>query len=108
MNAPVRDNRPLSEQLYEAGNDYADKHAAAQFREEMKTAWIAQRATKIEGSVAAAERQVKASDEYRDYIKEMVSTRQAANRAKAKLEALRARVSEQISLEANHRLVSRT
>lgn len=104
----TRDNRPLSEQLYEAGMAYADAYAAAQLLEEGKSAFLAQR-MKAEGDipVSKAELLVKASEEYSSYIKSMVKARQNANRLKVRLDYLKARMTEWQSQEANHRLVTR-
>lgn len=105
----MNSNAPLSEQIYRAGLEYADALKIAHMAEEMKTAWIAQQASGYPDlSNAAAERAVKASPEYEQYIKDMVGARHVANRRKAHLEALRAKVSEQISMDANHRLQAKT
>ena len=100
-------NKPLSEQIYSAGLDFADAVAAAQLLEDGKTAFVAQRMLQIEGTRVQAEREVKASAEYSEYIKRMVAARQKANRLKAQLEYLRAKLTEWQSAEANHRMGAR-
>lgn len=97
-------NQPWSEQYRLAALDWADKHNAASLLEETKTAVLAQR-MKALGDVPAAhaERDVKASQEWAEFIKGMVNARYAANRAKVKLEYMRLRFNEWQSAEANKR-----
>jgi len=102
-------NAPLSEQIHIAWDDWSDKKAAADFRTEMKTAFLAQK-IKERGDLAynRAERDVKASPEWRNYIQEMVDTTAAANRARGRLEYLKAKQMEWQNAEANHRAAART
>jgi len=104
----MSDNTPLSHQLYKIGLAYADALAAAQMLEEGKSAFVAQRISQ-QGDIAhnAAERIVKASEEYSKYIKNMVRARQQANRIKAELEYIKAQLVEWQSAAANERLVAR-
>ncbi len=97
-------NLPISEQFRLAADDYADKDAAARLLEEMKTATLAEWVV-MEGDkpVAHAERDVKSSEKWRDYIKKMVNARQAANRAKFHLKYLEMRFGEWNNSEANAR-----
>ena len=107
MGIDHRSNQPISERIYHIGMEYADALAAAQLLEDGKSAFVAQRMSQIDGAVAKAERDVKASSEYSDYIKRMVKARQHANRIKAQLEYLRAKLTEWQSEQANQRLQAR-
>jgi hypothetical protein len=102
MNA--RPNIPIAEQYRLAAKSWCDLDGAARMLEEAKTAVLAQR-MKALGDMPAAhsEREVKASEEWADYIKKMVDARTAANLAKVKLEWVRMRFSEWQSEEANKR-----
>ncbi len=69
--------------LEEAGNDYADKEAAASLLEETKSIVLAQlKTTSMEKSDAARETQAKAMRAYREHIGQMVEARRDANKAK--------------------------
>lgn len=108
-----RPNTPLSEQIYTAGQNYADLLAAAQMLEEGKSAFLSQKMALLQEadtnlSVAKAELRVKASEEWSRYIKNMVSARKRANLAQAEKEYLRCKFSEWMSADANHRAVART
>jgi hypothetical protein len=103
-----RPNIPLSEQIYRAGTAWAERNAAAQLLEESKTAYLSQSKSKL-GDIPdnKAERIVKASDDWSEYIERMVDARREANLARVKYDALKARMSEWIASDANHRLVSK-
>lgn len=75
----------ISQRVSEAGNDWADKEAAANLFEESRRslrAQIAVRHLPDAGSVAKAELLAEASEEYRNHITQMVEARRIANRAK--------------------------
>lgn len=85
------------EQFRVAALDWVDKHAAAELLEETKTATLAQKTQpliKAGTAVNKAEIEVKATDEWHQYLEEMVAARKAANRAKAKMEYVRMRFKE--------------
>lgn len=104
----MSDNRPISEQFRLAAKDWVEKDSAARLLEESKSAVLAQRMA-AEGDIPAAhsERNVKASEEWRDYLRKMNDARTAANLAKVKMEWLRMRFSEWQSAEANKRTEAR-
>ncbi len=81
-----------------------DKEAAANVLEETKTAFLAKRKAEL-GDVtdAHAERVVKASLDWLDYITSMCNARQAANHARVRVEVIRMRFWEYNSHEANRR-----
>lgn len=97
-------NEPLSEQFRIVAKDWVQKHAAASMLEETKTAVLSQLIGR-QGDIAynQAERVVKASDEWSDFLEKMVKAREAANLAKAKMEFIRMRFSEWQSAEATKR-----
>ncbi|MEM8972253.1 MAG: hypothetical protein AAGD43_09360 [Pseudomonadota bacterium] len=80
------------EQFRIAAKDWCDKHAAAELLEETKTATFSQKVAPLvtDGTpVNRAEVHVRASDEWHQYLEEMVAARKAANLAKVKMEWLR-------------------
>jgi hypothetical protein len=105
MNAPSRINDvPISEQYRLAALDWVAMDAAARMLEEGKTTYLAQQKAKLgEMPDAKAERIVKSSPEWADYIKKMVNTKTSANRQKVELDYLRMRHMEKNSEEATMR-----
>ena len=97
-------NMPVSEQFRLKALEWADLDAAARMLEEGKTTYLAQRKTAL-GDIPdnKAEKEVKASADWADYIKKMVRAKTAANRAKIEMEFMRMRFSEWQSQEANAR-----
>jgi tartrate dehydratase beta subunit/fumarate hydratase class I family protein len=97
-------NLPFSEQFRIAAKDWCEKESAASLLEESKSAVLAQRMAAY-GDVAVnkAERDVKSSEEWRDYIERMVAARGAANLAKVKLEYVRMKHWENQGAEATKR-----
>lgn len=98
------DNRPWSEQFRIAGEDWAQKEAAASLLEDSKSAIMAQRQAML-GDIAVnkAEQIVKASPDWSEYIEQTVAARKAANLAKIEMEYLRMKFQEYMSTEANQR-----
>jgi hypothetical protein len=95
---------PLSEQYRMIAKKYVEADAAASILEESKSAVLAQwMADKGDMPVSRAEMIVKASQEWHNYIIEMVSARKQAALLKAQLEYIRMQFSEQQSKEATHR-----
>lgn len=97
-------NLPISEQFRLVAKKWVDADNAARLLEETKTSVLSQR-MKALGDVPAAhaERDVKASPEWHDFIKQMVDARSTANRLKVQLEFIRMKFSEQQSFEATAR-----
>jgi 23S rRNA maturation mini-RNase III len=94
----------LSEQYRMIAKKYVEADAAASILEESKSAVLAQwMADKGDMPVSRAEMIVKASQEWHNYIIEMVSARKQAALLKAQLEYIRMQFSEQQSKEATHR-----
>lgn len=98
----------LSEEYRLAAREWVQLDAAARMLEETKSAILSQMMSK-QGDVPAAhaERDSKASPEWMDHIQAMVNARTRANEAKVKLEWVRMRFQEQMSIEANARAESR-
>ena len=97
-------NQPLSEQYRLAALEWVELDAAARLQEESKTTVLSQMVKSLgDLPVTTAERDVKATPEWKDYIHTMVAARTAANKAKLKLEWLRMRHAEHQSLEASKR-----
>lgn len=101
-------NIPLSEQWERVADEWADLDGAARMLEESKTAVQSQMMKRL-GDVPAAhaERDVKASPEWRDYIEKMVRARTASNKKKIQMEFLKMRFAEWNSAEANRRAGAR-
>jgi putative sterol carrier protein len=97
-------NESWADRYREAGEDWADKEAAAQLLEDSKSAVMAQWQTELgDLPVNRAEQTVKASNRWRDYITDTVNARKAANLAKIRLEAIRMKAMEYHGKEANQR-----
>lgn len=94
----------LSEEIRLAGVEWAKLDAAARMLEEGKTAYLAQQVS-AQGDMAynQAERAVKASREWSEYIKNMVRARTAANLAKIDYEFAKNRFAEWNNEQANER-----
>jgi hypothetical protein len=118
------EERPLSERYRLLGEQWADADGAANLLEELKTATLEQRKTKvimadmeaqraaaIPGEITAvreipdnkAERIVKASPEWESYIRQMCNARAAANKLRVQMEGLKLEHSEWTARDANAR-----
>lgn len=97
-------NQPLSEQYRLVAKAWVEADGAARMLEEAKTAVLAQW-VKGHGDMAvnAAEREVKSSPQWEEYIGKMVEARTKANLKKVQLEFIRMRSSEHQSMEASKR-----
>ncbi len=97
-------NLPYSEQVRLKGLEWADLDAAARLLEEGKTTYLAQRMAALgDMPVSKAEREVKASADWADYIKKMVSARTRANKARIEWKFLEAQAWEHRDEEATKR-----
>jgi hypothetical protein len=100
MEQPV----PISEQFRIIAKKWVDADTAATMLEETKSAVLSRMMSNLgDMPVSRAEMTVKASEEWRDYIKEMVEARQRAALLKVQLEYIRMRFSEWQSMEATKR-----
>ena len=100
----LRNDVPISEQFRLAALDWADLDNAARMLEEGKTTYLAQRKSAL-GDIpdSHAEKAVKSSDDWADYIKKMVRAKTAANRARVEVDFIKMKFSEWQSAEANAR-----
>lgn len=97
-------NLPVSEQFRLVAKEWVEADSAARLLEETKTAVLAQRMKSLGDMPAAhAEREVRASTEWADFIAGMVRARTAANLKKVQLEYIRMQFSEAQSYEATKR-----
>lgn len=98
------DNRPLSEVYRVAHEAWCDLENAAQLLEDMKSVVLNQRKNEF-GDIAdnKAERMVKASPEWEQYVRDCVEARTKANKAKGQLEVIKMRFNERQNMDANHR-----
>lgn len=100
----LSDNRPWSEIYREAGEDWADKEAAAQLLEDTKSAYMAQWcAEQGDIPVNRAEQIVKGSPRWMEHVKQIVEARKQANKAKVYLESIKMRAMEIHARDANYR-----
>lgn len=101
-------NEPWSDQWRRQALRANELDAAATILEESKTAILAQRKAAL-GDIPdnKAEKIVKASPSWEDYIKKMVNARTAANEAKIETEWLRMKYYENASDRADERTVAR-
>jgi hypothetical protein len=100
---PERD-RPVSERYRLAAESWVDLDGAARMLEAGKDIVLSQMiGRRSDMPVARAEREAKASDEWRDYIAKMVKARTVANRQKVEVEFLRMKFSEWVASDANAR-----
>jgi putative sterol carrier protein len=99
-----RANTYPTEQFRIAAKDWVQKDSAASLLEETKTAVLAQRMKALgDMPVAHAEREVKASPDWLEFIKGMVDARTAANLAKVRMEYTKMKVMEWQSENATRR-----
>ena len=97
-------NLPLSEQFRVIAKKWVDADSAASMLEETKSSVLAQMmAGQGDMPVSRAEMNVKASGEWREYVKSMVEAREKASLLKVQLEYIRMRFHEWQSHEASKR-----
>ena len=97
-------DQPLSEKFRLAAKEWVAEDAAANMLEESKSAYLSQKMAALgDMPVSRAEMEVKASADWREYIRQMVEAREKANLSKVKLEWLRMRFNEWQSAEATKR-----
>ncbi len=73
--------------LIKAGEDWADKEAAASLLEETRKSVMAKLVNESEGSVAAREYKALGDPEYKSFVEGMVTARKAANKAKVRYDS---------------------
>lgn len=100
----MSDNQPYSEMYRVTAKEWVDAEASASILEESKSATLA-RLVSDQGDIPVnrAENNVKASEEWQDYITKMVQARRDASFLKVKLEYIRMKFTEQQSFEASRR-----
>jgi len=100
----MTDDAPLSEQYRVIAKSWVDADAAASLLEETKSAVLA-RLMLSQGDmpVSRAEMNVKASNEWREFLTKMVEAREKAALLKVKLEYIRMKFHEWQSMEATKR-----
>jgi len=97
-------NQPISEEYRIVAKQWVDAEAAASLLEDTKSAVLAQKMAALgDMPVSKAEMNVKASDDWTDFIEKMVEARKKANLLKVQLEYIRMRSGEWQSHEASRR-----
>ena len=104
MVSSMRNDVEISEQFRLAALEWADLDNAARMLDEGKTTYLAQQKALL-GDIpdSHAEKQVKASPQWADYIKNMVRTKTQANKARVQVDYLKMKFQEWQSAEANAR-----
>lgn len=99
-----RNERSWSEQYRIAAKSWVELDGVARMLEETKTAILSKKMKALGDMPSShAEREVKASDEWHDFIKAMVDARTAANLSRVKMEYVKMKHMEAQSVEANQR-----
>ena len=97
-------SEPISEQFRISAKEWVEADAAASMLEECKSATLSQMMNALgDMPVSRAEMEVKATEEWMEYLRKMVEARGKSNLLKVKCEWLRMRHSEQQSREASAR-----
>jgi hypothetical protein len=100
----LRDPRPLTDRLIEAGETWADLHAAASALEETAdTVFAKVLAEHFDKPEWKARAMAKSDERYTEHIGKMVAARKAANRAKVRYDSGKAYVELTRSAEATKR-----
>lgn len=99
-----RNDVPISERYRLAALEWVELDSAARMLEEGKTTFLAQQKALL-GDIpdSHAERQVKAGDQWANYIKTMVRAKTAAERAKVEKIFVEMQHREWIAMDANAR-----
>lgn len=101
----IPNDAPVSERFRLAALKWTELDNAARMLEEGKTTYLAQQKTRLgDMPEAKSERIVKSSKEWSDYIKAMVRSKTAANKARIEMDYLKMRMQEWIAAEANNRV----
>lgn len=99
-----QDSRPWSEKFRIVAKKWVEADAAARMLEECKSATLSQRKKEYGGMPDThAEREVKASPAWMEYLIKMVEARTQANLTKVQLEYIRMKFSEETNKDANAR-----
>lgn len=109
---PSESNEPIALQYSRAGNQWAEAEAAASLLEDLKSSVLSERIADLVAddpkmAINRAEAAVKASQEWKQYIHQMVDARKQANRLKVQMEVLRMRFAQWQSEQANQRIEAR-
>lgn len=97
-------NAPNSEQYRVVAKQWVAADGAANMLEECKSAFLSQKMKALgDMPVSKAELTVKASEEWSDYVRKMVTAREEANLLKVKLEYIRMKHMEYVNANATRR-----
>ena len=83
------DPEAIYQKLTDAGEEWADKDAAANILEETKKSLLAELKVGFTGSDAERERNALAETTYKLHLKNMVAARREANRSKVRYDSMR-------------------
>ncbi len=104
----MNEDQSFADLYREAGEDWADKEAAASLLEDCKSATLAQwSSAQGDMPVNRAELIVKSSPRWMEYLKNMVEARRQANVARVRLESIKMRAMEWHAKSANYRAEAR-
>lgn len=94
----------IYKQLLEAGEDWADKEAAADLLEQTKKTVLAELMNAIDGSAAERERVALADPAYKLHVTNMSAARREANRARVKYDSARVLAEMRRTQESTRRM----
>lgn len=97
------DPREITERLRLAGENWADREAAASLLEETRKTVLAELMNQLEGSVASRESVALADPSYRLHLVNMVTARKEANRAKVNFDSAKAWIELTRTAESSRR-----
>ena len=91
-------------EMMDAGNDWADKSAAADLYDEQKHSVLSELMLNSDAtSNAARETEARASQRYQQFVRELVEARRVANRARVRLDAVKVLAELRRTESANRR-----
>ena len=102
------DNRPLSDQYYEAATEWVDLEAAASLLESTKSAVLSQKVLAMgDMPINRAEAQIKATPDWMEHLEKIAEARKVANHAWVKVEYIKMQAMEEHSTRATERVAAR-
>jgi len=100
------DNRPHSELVREAGENWADLESAAELLENSKSSILSEWMVELgaDMAISRAEATIKAQPRWKELLQQITEARRLANRARISYEYEKMRFSEWNNSEANRRM----
>ncbi len=100
----MTDNIDWAEEFKKAGEHWTDVEAAASLLEDTKSSELSRRMAELgDMAVSKAEMMVKKTDQWRQFVENIVKTRQEANKAKINVDYCRMKHQDWLNKDANTR-----